>query len=129
MKTLAFAAALAASTALPMAASAGGSVALNIAPSNAQEAQALRIGLALYALHNDIQANGHVTQHGVNNAAGIAQGSTDQAIIHQEGAGHTGTISQTGGNNAYGLFQFGQNTNAAVSQNGGQTGLTLLFGW
>ncbi|PTW97710.1 hypothetical protein C8N33_108280, partial [Pararhodobacter aggregans] len=31
--------------------------------------------------------------------------------------------------NAYGLFQFGQNTNAAVSQNGGQTGLTLLFGW
>ena len=129
MKTLAFAAALAASTALPMAASAGGSVGLTIAPSNAQEAQALRIGLALYALHNDIQANGHVTQHGVNNAAGIAQGSTDQAIIHQEGAGHTGTITQTGGNNAYGLFQFGQNTNAAVTQTGGQSGLTLLFGW
>ena len=129
MKTLAFAAALALST-TTLPALAGNSVAINLAPANAQEAQALRFGLALYALHQDIQTNGHVTQHGANNAAGIAQGGpNNQAIIHQEGSGHTGTIQQTGGNNAYGLFQFGQNTNAAVAQNGGQTGISLVFGW
>ncbi|MCW1931441.1 hypothetical protein [Pararhodobacter zhoushanensis] len=128
---LALAAALATSATLPIAtpAEASGSLSINVAPSNQQEANLLRLGLAAYALHRDVRANGHVTQHGVNNAAGIAQGATDQAIIHQEGAGHTGTISQQGGNNAYGLFQFGQNTNAAVAQNGGQTGLTLQFGW
>ncbi len=137
MKTLtrfaraaATAATLATAAALPMApALAGNSVSVNFTPSNADEARALRFGLALYALHQDVQANGHVTQHGANNAAGIAQGSTDQAIIHQEGQGHTGTIQQTGGNNAYGLFQFGQNTNAHVDQYGGQTGITLQFGW
>lgn len=124
------AATLAAATATaPLAAAASGQVSINIAPQNAQDAQMLRLGLALYALHNDIQSNGHVTQRGVNNAAGIAQGASDQAIIHQEGRGHTGTIEQTGGNNAYGLFQFGQNTNAQVVQTGGQSGLTLQFGW
>ena len=131
MKALILSAALAATATLPLAtpAAAGGSVSINVAPSNAQEAQALRLGLALYALHNDIESNGHVTQSGVNNAAGIYQGSSDQAIIHQEGSGHTGTIEQTDGNNSYGLFQFGQNTDAAIQQTGGQTGLTLQFGW
>ena len=135
MKTLAprtLLAAAALATALPLAATpalAGGQVSINIAPQNARDARALRLGLALYALHQDIQTNGHVTQIGANNAAGIAQGATDQAIIHQEGSGHTGTIQQTGGNNAYGLFQFGQNTNADIVQTGGQTGLTLQFGW
>lgn len=124
-----FAAAALATLPLATPAMAGGSVSINVAPSNAQEAQLLRLGLALYALHNDIEANGHVTQVGVNNAAGIAQGSSDQAIIHQDGSGHTGTVSQTGGNNAYGLFQFGQNTTTHAAQSGGQTGLTLQFGW
>ncbi len=126
-KALVLATALALTSAPALA---GNSVAITVAPSNAQEAQALRFGLALYALHQDIQANGHVTQHGANNAAGIAQGGpNNQAIIHQEGSGHTGTIAQTGGNNAYGLFQFGQNTTAHASQSGGQSGITLVYGW
>ncbi|WP_323034710.1 hypothetical protein [Pararhodobacter sp.] len=133
MKTLALAAAFASAIALPMApavAGSGGQVAINVAPRNAQEAQALRVGLALFALHQDIETNGHVTQHGVNNAAGIYQGGpNNRAIIHQEGRGHDGSISQTGGNNAYGLFQFGQNTSGHVQQTGGQSGLTVLFGW
>ena len=119
--------------ALPMAPAAAGSngqVSINIAPSNADEAHALRIGLALFALHQDIETNGHVTQHGANNAAGIYQGGpNNRAILHQEGSGHNGSISQTGGNNSYGLFQFGQNTSGHVRQTGGQTGLTLQFGW
>jgi len=128
-KSLFAAAALAVATSAPLAAEAAGQLSVNIAPSNAQDAQMLRLGLALYALHADIRTNGHVTQNGVGNAAGIAQGSTDRAIIHQEGSGHTGTIEQTGGNNSYGLFQFGQNTDAQITQTGGQAGLTLQFGW
>ncbi|MBN8294980.1 hypothetical protein JI664_23640, partial [Rhodobacter sp. NTK016B] len=124
-KALFVAAALAVPATLPLAApaQASGALSINIAPSNAREAQLLRLGLAAYALHHDIETNGHVTQQGAHNAAGIAQGATDQAIIHQDGTGHTGTVSQTGGHNAYGLFQFGQNTTSHVAQSGGQTGL------
>lgn len=132
MKTLLLAAALASAAALPVAtpAEASGALSINLAPTNAREAQALRMGLALYALHRDHRANGQVTQHGLNNAAGIYQGGpNNQGIIHQEGQGHTGTLTQTGGHNAYGLFQFGQNANAHVRQTGGQTGLTIQYGW
>jgi len=134
MKTLALAAAFASAVALPMAATAGdtssGQVSINIAPSNAEEEQALRFGLAIYALAQDIDANGQVTQIGVNNAASIAQGGpNNQAIIHQEGCNNNGSINQTGGNNAYGLFQFGCNTSANINQSGGQAGLTVQFGW
>ena len=133
MKTLALSAVLATATAFaPLAAQAGsgGQVSINIAPQNAEEAQMMRLGLALFALGQDIDANGHVTQNGVNNAAGIYQGGpNNQAIIHQEGCNHTGTVSQQNGNNAAGLFQFGCNTNGHIAQNGGQTGLTLQFGW
>lgn len=126
------AAALAMTISAPLATpvDAGNSLSISITPGNAEEEQALRFGLALYALHQDIEANGHVTQNGVNNAAGIYQGGpNNQGIIHQEGSGHVGTISQTGGNNAHGLFQFGENTEAHVEQTGGQAGLTLQFGW
>jgi len=108
----------------------GGQLSISIAPQNAQDAQLLRLGLAVYALNQNIHANGHVSQAGYGNAAGIAQGGpNNHAIIHQEGCNHTGTIDQRGGNNAYGLFQYGCNTNAAINQNGGQSGLTFQFGW
>ena len=127
LKTLVLAAATA-TCALP--ALAGGSVSFTVSPSNAREAQALRVGLALYALHSDIRTNGHVTQRGAGHAAGIVQvGPNNRAIVHQEGRGHTGTVQQTGGNNSYGLFQFGQNATSHVTQSGGQSGLTLQFGW
>lgn len=117
----------------PVAADAGsrGQVSVSITPTNADEARMLRMGLAMYMLHQDVRANGHVTQRGVNNAAGIAQGGrNNQAIIHQQGCNHNGTISQQGNNNAYGLFQFGCNTSGHVSQVGNNnTGLTLQLGW
>ena len=129
LRNAALATALAVS--LPVApALAGGSLAINLAPSNGQEAALLRMGLAAYALRNDIRTNGHVTQRGVRNAAGLSQGGrNNQGLIHQEGRGHTGTLTQTGGNNAYGLFQFGRGTEAHVGQTGGQTGMTILYGW
>lgn len=132
MKPILLAAALATATLAPPAAGAGpsGQVSIAITPQNAQEAQAIRFGLALFALHQDITANGHVTQTGFNNAAGISQGGPrNRAIIHQDGCNHTGTISQTNGHNAAGLFQFGCNTNAAITQTGNDTGLTFQFGW
>jgi minor curlin subunit len=131
VKTIA-ATALAATLLTPAGAQAGGSgqLSINIAPQNAQEAQAMRLGLALFALHQDIETNGHVTQRGVNNAAGIYQGGpNNRAILHQEGCNHTGTIHQQNANNAAGLFQFGCNTNGHIAQNGNETGVTIQVGW
>lgn len=132
MKTLILFAAIAAATLAPVPAEAGsgGQVALSLAPQNAQDAQIMRLGLALFALHQDIDANGHVTQTGIGNAAGIYQGGpNNQAIIHQQGCNHTGTISQHNGNNAAGLFQFGCNTTGHIAQTGNNTALTVIFGW
>lgn len=125
------AATLVAAPVAPAFAGGSGQVALSITPRTAEEAQLLRLGLAVYALRRDVRSNGHVTQSGVNNAAGIYQGGpNNQAIVHQEGCNHTGSISQRGANNAHGLFQFGCNTTGHVSQTGhNNTGVTVLFGW
>lgn len=133
MKNFAFSAILAVSAALaPVTAEAGsgGQISISISPQNAEEAQMMRFGLALIALGQDAERNGHVTQRGLNNAAGIYQGGpNNQAIVHQEGCNHTGTVTQQNGHNAAGLFQFGCNTNGHIAQNGGETGITLQFGW
>lgn len=134
-RPLILAAALAAPLSAPMlatpAAANSGSVSINVQPRNADEARALRLGLGLFALHQDIRTNGHVTQRGVNNAAGIVQnGRGSRAIVHQEGCNHNGTVTQNGNNHAYGLFQFGCNGNAHATQNGhGQTGMTIQYSW
>lgn len=116
---------------LPDPAAASGSVSIHLQPRNADEARALRLGLGLYALRQDVRANGHVTQRGVNNAAGIVQrGQGSRAVIHQEGCNHNGTVRQQGENHAYGLFQFGCNAAHHASQSGrGQTGVTIQYGW
>lgn len=136
MKTLVLALTLSAATLTgaalaPLPARASGALSLQLNARNADEARALRLGLALYAVHRDVRSNGHVTQNGVNNAAGIVQrGSGSNAIIHQEGRGHEGTITQRGNNHAHGLFQFGRNTTGHVQQQGrAQTGVTILYGW
>ncbi|MEZ5752050.1 MAG: hypothetical protein R3D60_08810 [Paracoccaceae bacterium] len=122
--------ALAASLITAAPAFAGGQLAVSINASNPDEAQAIRAGLAFFALAQDIDANGHVTQNGINNAAGLYQsGPNNRGYIHQEGNNHTGTISQSGGNNAHGLFQFGDGTEGHVTQTGGEAGVTFLFGW
>ncbi len=108
-----------------------GAISLHLNPRSADEARALRAGLALFAVHQDIRSNGHVTQRGVNNAAAIAQrGSGSRAIVHQDGCNHDASIDQRGRNHAHGVFQFGCNTSAHVAQRGrGQTGVTIQYGW
>lgn len=117
-------------TAFVAPAHANGQIAINIAPSNADQEQAMKMGLGFYALYQGIQGGGGITQNGLNNMAGVLQnGGGNFGVVHQEGNNHNGTLTQNGNNNTYGLFQFGQGTNAHVNQNGGQTGLGFVFGW
>lgn len=115
--------------ALPAAA--GGQISLGFQARTADEAAAIRTGLALYALHRDIEKNGHVTQKGVNHAAGIFQsGRGHRGIIVQQGREHTGSLAQTGRGHSFGLFQSGRGTSAQVVQQGhGAAGLLFQHGW
>lgn len=110
---------------------AGGSVSFTVAPTSADEAQAMRAGLAIYSIVNGFKGGSGIKQAGFGNAAGLAQnGGGNLGIVHQQGSGHNGTLAQNGNGNAHGLFQFGKNTNGHVAQNGnGQTGATFVFGF
>ncbi len=110
---------------------AGGSVSVTVAPTNADEAQAMRAGLAIYSVVNGFSGGSGIRQVGFGNAAGLAQnGGGNVGIVHQQGSGHNGTLSQNGSGNAHGLFQFGRNTDSHVARNGnGGTGATFVFGW
>lgn len=112
-------------------AAAGGSISFDIVPTNAQDAQALKAGLQIYSIVNQVQNGASIKQIGMNNLAGIGQtGSGNLGVVHQNGNGHSGTLQQNGNDNAYGVFQFGENTDANVVQNGnGQAGATIQFGW
>ena len=131
MKTTIFALTLAASAAMAVPAFAGGVLSFSYDAKNAEEAHAIRAGLTIYQVVNDIQTNGHISQNGANNLAALAQGGSGHVgIIHQEGNNHNGSIHQTGSNNGYGLFQFGTGANGHVQQHGnGEAGLTLQIGY
>ncbi|MCF6320946.1 MAG: curlin [Rhizobiaceae bacterium] len=125
-----------ASTALITPASAihpkgGGSISLNIVPTNPDDARALRTAFGIYSLINALENGSSIKQKGTNNRAGLRQnGGRNNGLIYQEGVGHSGQLRQNGYNNSYGIFQFGKNTRANVIQNGrGQTGATFMFGW
>lgn len=110
---------------------AGGHITLSITGQSAESRQAIRTGLALYALHRDVTSNGHVTQEGLANAAGIYQsGRGHRALIEQHGKGHSGSIDQRGRGHSFGLFQSGRGTSAHVVQRGhGRAGLLFQHGW
>lgn len=108
---------------------AGGSISFNLQPRNAQEEQAMRAGLGIYALVNGIKS-GSIKQNGIGNVAGLMQnGRGNLGVVHQNGNGHNGTLVQNGNGNSHGLFQFGRNNNSHVVQNGGDTGATFQWGW
>ena len=109
---------------------AGGQLSISIVPASADQEQAMRMGLGMYALVNGIK-NGGIKQNGFGNMAGLVQnGSGNLGVVHQEGDGHVGTLEQNGNNNACGLFQFGKTTDGHIQQNGnGGTCATFQFGW
>jgi len=119
-------------TTLPaaMPAAADGVLTLNLSPRNQQEADLLRLGLALYALYRHIDGGGTIQQFGRDNAAALAQGGGGNfGLIDQRGTGHTGTLDQQGGGNAFALFQRGKGTEAHVTQTGNGTGVTIQYGF
>jgi hypothetical protein len=110
---------------------AGGSISVDIKPTNQEQADAMRAGLQIYSIVKGVEDGSLIEQLGNGNSAGLAQiGSGNVGVIHQEGNGHNGTIQQNGNGNSHGLFQFGENTDGHVVQNGdGQSGLTFQFGF
>ena len=128
MKRFILSTTLALFTAVP--ALAGGSISIEINPSNADEANAIRAGLGIYALAKALEGDANILQNGNGNAAGIGQnGGGNFGVIQQEGNGHEAVLAQNGGGNAYGIFQFGEGTSGQVSQSGGDTGLLFQFGF
>ncbi len=117
-------------TALPAAAQ--GMLSFHLNANNQKEADIIRGGLMLYQIARGVESGAYVNQNGNLNGAAIQQaaagGST--GIIHQEGNRHNATLRQTGYNQAHGIFQFGNGTNAAITQNrNGRAGLTFQFGF
>ena len=112
-------------------AQAGGTFSITVNPTDRQQAEVVRAGLAIYSLSNRFGKGGGIKQKGLGNIAGVLQnGFGNNAIVHQNGNGHNGTIQQTGNHNSYGLFQFGNAADGHVVQNGnGHTGATFQFGW
>lgn len=114
----------------PLPAAADGMVSLTLTPRNADEANLMRLGLGLYALHRHIEEGGTIAQFGANNAANLRQsGGGNWGYVQQRGTGHDATLAQTGGNNAHAIFQSGRNTAATVVQGGGQVGITIQHGF
>jgi len=132
MKRTIIALTLAATTALAApAAIAGGTISFSVDAQHADDANAIRTGLAVYSLLNDIHTNGHVTQNGINNLAALGQhGSGNVGLIHQEGNNHNASLNQYGNGNSYGIFQFGNGANGHVRQTGnGEAGLLFQLGF
>ena len=102
-------------------------ISLSLTPRNAQEAQMLRFGLALYAIDRGLRSGATIEQIGQGNAAGIAQGEGSFGLIRQRGRDHLATLEQPGTTGAYAIFQSGKGTTAHVRDAG--TGVLLQYGW
>lgn len=99
-------------------------------PQTARQADALRAGLALHALRNDLRNGGTVRQWGRDNRAALRQSdSGNWGAIVQRGSGHTATLDQTGAGNAHAIVQAGRSAEAHVAQGGGEIGVTLQLGY
>ena len=103
-------------------------ISLSLTPRNAQEAQMLRLGLALYAIDRGLRSGATIEQIGQGNAAGISQGGAGNfGLIQQRGHDHLATLEQPGTTGAYAIFQSGKGTTAHVRDGG--TGVLLQYGW
>ena len=106
-------------------------ISLQLSPRNAQEADALRVGLALYAIHRNVRSEAGIDQIGQGNVAGIVQlGQGNLGLIRQRGRDHNATLGQTGTGQAFAIFQNGRGTRADVAQTGpASAGILFQYGW
>ena len=122
--------AILAATTFGAPATAGGTISFSINASNADEAQAIRTGLTMYQLMNDIKTDGHISQDGMGNVAALMQGGAGNiGIIHQDGDNHDATLIQENGNNSCGVFQFGDGASSNVHQTGGEACIVIQAGF
>lgn len=123
------AAALAALT-VSVAPAAANNFSLTLVPRG-EAATALRTGLSIYGMVQDLKSRARIDQRGTGNGAAIAQsGRGNRAVVVQRGRNNAGTITQRGDYNAYGLIQLGRGNRTAVVQEGrGDVGLTIQGGW
>jgi hypothetical protein len=99
-------------------------------PRTEAQADALRTGLALRALRQDLRNGGTVRQWGRDNLAALRQsGSANWGVIHQRGNDHTATLDQSGSGNAHVILQAGRGAEAHVAQRGGEVGVTVQLGY
>lgn len=111
-------------------------ISLQLTPRTAQEADILRLGLALYAIDLQLRSGASIEgasieQFGRDNAAGIGQsGGGNLGLIRQRGQGHFATLAQSGHRQTYAIFQNGRGTRAEVTQSGPATaGILFQYGW
>lgn len=110
---------------------AGGYFSWQYNAKNAEEARAIRAGLAMYSVAKAIESGADIHQIGRDNMAGIGQfGQGNVGIIDQHGNNHTASLTQNGNNNAYGIFQHGAGAISHVVQTGDYgVGITVQYGW
>ena len=103
-------------------------ISLSLTARNTQEADLLRLGLALYAINRQTRDGAMIDQTGHNNSAGITQGDPGSfALIQQRGRDHFATLEQLGTAGAYAIFQSGKGAVAQVGD--GKAGVLIQFGW
>jgi len=121
--------ALAASTALAaVPASAGGTITFGYSAKNQDEANALRLGMALYTLGKDHHDNGKITESGVKNAVDWVNPNTNTAYVEQNGNGHSGGLALQGGGTKCALIQHGNGATNHVNAGAGDTCVVLGIG-
>lgn len=97
----------------------------------AKQAEAIRRGLKLYSIANNVRNRASVKQAGKGNGAAISQSGTGNAAsIIQLGRGHSATVTQDGNDNTLGVLQLGKKTKTSATQTGnGNVGFIVQGGW
>ncbi|WP_210527146.1 hypothetical protein [Rubellimicrobium arenae] len=99
-------------------------------PRTEQEARSIRLGLTLLTLRDRLRNEGVIRQRGDANSATLSQsGSGNRGAIYQRGRDHRASLDQTGNRNAHVIIQGGQGTASDVTQQDGDLGVTLQYGW
>jgi hypothetical protein len=108
-----------------------GQINLTLSPSSRNEADLMRLGIALYGLHLDRRADGQISQSGQRNLARLTQsGGRNIGVIRQRGDDHQATLTQDGTGLGHVIIQSGRGTTARITQTTGSgPGITILHGW
>lgn len=120
--------ALIASTALAAPAMAGG-LTLGYSAKNQDEANLMRLGMAVYVLGKDHKQNGGITQNGVNNALSFITPGNNAIYTEANGNGHSNGVAVSGNDNKCAIVQHGNGHVNNTHLGGGETCIVLGIGF